>query len=181
VAGFSGVIVPVHTRGGDHHVLQVLSTLSSAIARSTDLRNVYDAALDALRAGLGLERASILLFDSGDVLRFVAWRGLSDAYRAAVEGHSPWTPQSMDAKPICVADVHAATDLASYGPVFAAERIGALAFIPLLARDRVLGKFMCYYGTPHTFRETETALALTIAEQVAFAVERMHTHEDAAA
>ena len=169
--------MPAHTSAGGDHVLQVLSTLSSAIARSGGLPSVYEAALDALREGLGVERASILLFDSDEALRFVAWRNLSDEYRGAVEGHSPWTPQSVDAEPICVPDVHLAADLASYGPVFAKEGIGALAFIPLLARDRVLGKFMCYYGGPHTFRDVETAIARTIAQQVAFAVERMRTYD----
>ena len=94
-----------------------------------------------------------------------------------MEGHSPWTPDSPNPQPICVADVEQAPDLAPYRGVFAAEGIGALAFIPLFARDRVLGKFMCYYRAPHMFRDAETALALTIAQQVAFAVERMRTYE----
>ena len=169
--------MPAYTSDSDHHVLQALSTLSSAIAGADSLPEVYDAALDAFRDGLGVERASILLFDAHDIVRFVAWRGLSDAYRAAVDGHSPWTPDSPDPQPICVADVERAPDLASYRATFSAEGIRALAFIPLQVRDRVLGKFMCYYGAPHAFHTPETTLALTIAQQVAFAVERMRAYE----
>jgi PAS domain S-box-containing protein len=161
----------------DAHVLQVLSHLSDGIARATELSDMYDAALDALRDGLGLDRSSILLFDSQDVMRFVAWRGLSDTYRAAVEGHTPWRPDSVDAQPVCVPDVERAPDLASYKPIFVAEGIAALAFIPLLARGRVLGKFMCYYAAPHDFGAGEIALALAIGQQVAFAVERTRTSE----
>ena len=40
----------------DAHVLQVLSHLSDGIARATELSDMYDAALDALRDGLGLDR-----------------------------------------------------------------------------------------------------------------------------
>jgi hypothetical protein len=35
-----------------------------------------------------VSRASILLFDPDGVMRFKASRGLSEAYRAAVEGHA---------------------------------------------------------------------------------------------
>ena len=80
----------------DAHVLQVLSHLSDDIARATELSDMYDAALDALRDGLGLDRSSILLFDSQDVMRIVAWRGLSDTYRAAVEGRQWFIEATYD-------------------------------------------------------------------------------------
>jgi hypothetical protein len=32
----------------------------------------------------------MLFDDDAGVMRFAAWRGLSDAYRRAVEGHSAW-------------------------------------------------------------------------------------------
>ena len=65
-----------------------------------------NAALDAaiLRA-LGCDRASVLLFDDAGVMRFVAWRGLSDGYRKAVEGHSPWMCRQKDPQPVSIAKV----------------------------------------------------------------------------
>ena len=80
-------------------------TLTTAISKSRTVEEIYEAALDALRAGLGVERASILLFDADGVMRFKAYRGLSDAYRRAVEGHTPWQPDSQDPQPIWVSDV----------------------------------------------------------------------------
>ena len=59
----------------------------------------------------------------------------------------------------------------------AAEGIGALAFIPLVAGGRLIGKFMTYYETPHAFDEAEADLALTIARQLGFSVERMRVEE----
>ncbi|HKF93298.1 MAG TPA: PAS domain S-box protein, partial [Gammaproteobacteria bacterium] len=54
------------------------------------LQEIYEAALDTILAAVGCDRAAILLFDDKQIMRFVAWRGLSKAYRKAVEGHSPW-------------------------------------------------------------------------------------------
>ena len=55
-----------------------------------------------------------------------------------------------------------------------AESIGALAFIPLMAKGELVGKFMTYYKAPHAFSDTEIDLAVTIARQLGFSVERMN-------
>ena len=152
--------------------LAVRLAVSRALGRTRDLDGVYSAALDTLAECLNVSRASILLFDPDGVMRFKAYRGLSSDYRAAVQGHSPWTPDSVDAAPLLVPDVSSEPSLQSYLPVFAQERIGALAFIPLVSLGRVIGKFMLYYETPHVFGDEEVQLAAVIAAAVAFAVER---------
>ena len=38
-------------------------------------------------------------------MRFVGWRHLSDQYRQAVEGHSPWTPDDVNPQPVCISSV----------------------------------------------------------------------------
>ena len=155
------------------------SLLTRAIGKSRTVEEIYDAALDALSAGLGVDRASILLFDPDGVMRFKAYRGLSDTYRKAVEGHTPWQPDSPDPQPIWVADVAADPSLTDYAPVFAAESIRALAFIPLVSLDRVIGKFMLYYAVPTEANTADLQLATVIAAQVAFAVQRTRTEEQA--
>src|SRR5262245_41741473 len=155
------------------------SLLTRAIGKSRTVEEIYDAALDALSAGLGVDRASILLFDPDGVMRFKAYRGLSDTYRKAVEGHTPWRPDSPDPQPIWVADVAADPSLTDYAPVFAAESIRALAFIPLISLDRVIGKFMLYFAAPTEANTADLQLATVIAAQVAFAVERTRTEKQA--
>ena len=98
---------------------------------------------------LGCERASILLFDHSGVMKFVAWRGLSDRYRQAVEGHSPWTRETKNPEPISLGDIDSAELDSSLKATVKAEGIAALAFIPLTARGELVGKFMTYYRTPH--------------------------------
>jgi PAS domain S-box-containing protein len=160
------------------HIATCLS-LTKAISKSRTVEDIYAAALDALSSGLGVGRASILLFDPDGVMRFTAYRGLSEEYRRAVEGHTPWQPDSPDPQPIWVPDVAGDASLAAFLPVFAAEKIAALAFIPLVILDRVIGKFMLYYAEPtHPTRDV-LELAGVIAAQVAFAVERTRTEEQA--
>jgi PAS domain S-box-containing protein len=157
--------------------LAVRLAVGRALGRTRDLDDVYSAALDTLAECLDVSRASVLLFDPDGVMRFKAWRNLSSEYRAAVQGHSPWTPDSVDAEPMLVSDVAREPSLEEYLPVFAREGIAALAFIPLVSLGRVIGKFMLYYAAPHTFEDEEVELVGVIAAAVAFAVERGRMQE----
>ena len=76
-------------------------------------------------------------------MRFAAWRALSDEYRRAVDGHSPWKPGDQVADPICIDDIEKADDLSGeLKELVRAERIAALAFIPIFAGDKIAGKFI---------------------------------------
>jgi PAS domain S-box-containing protein len=149
----------------------VLRRLMDQVACATSLDDVYESALAGLRDTLGIDRSSVLVVDTQGVMRFVAWSGLSDAYRAAVEGHSPWSPDETDAAPVLVGDVRNDSALAEFLPLFQQEHIGALACMPLRFGCRLLGKFMLYYPAPHVFTKDEIAVAETIAGYVAFAIE----------
>src|SRR5581483_8617543 len=126
---------------------------------------------------LGCRRASILLFDDAGVMRFVAWRGLSDHYRAALEGHSPWKLGDRSPDPIFVEDIDETDESARVKRVIKQESINALAFIPLVANGGVIGKFMTYHEAPRHFSAGEKELAVTIARQVGFSLERAHAEQ----
>ena len=149
-----------------------LYKLSDQLHRTDSLTDVCDAALDAISSALQCERASVLLFDDRDVMRFVAWRGLSDSYRRATEGHSPWKIDAKDPEPICMDDVRTAELDESLREVVLEEGIGSLAFIPLVSNGKLIGKFMVYFDTPHAFSDEEIDLSLTIAHQLAFGIDR---------
>jgi signal transduction histidine kinase len=121
---------------------------------------------------LATQRSSILGFDPDGVMRFLAWRGLSDEYRRAVEGHSPWTRDDPAPAPIFVADVERDATMAGYLPLFRNEGIGALGFIPLVAGGRLVGKFMVYYEQPRVLAAHEVELAQAIANHAAAAITR---------
>jgi len=84
---------------------ELLYRLTHAVNAVHVIEEIYELAADAMQIGIGIARVSILLFDEGGVMRFKAWRGLSDDYRAAVEGHSPWKPNHVSPPPIVVEDV----------------------------------------------------------------------------
>jgi len=107
--------------------------LTRAISASRTVEEIFEVALDALADGVGVARASILLFDPDGVMRFKAWRGLSEAYRRRVEGHTPWAPDTQDAAPILVPDVRKDPTMAEYQDAFEQEGIRGLGFIPLVS------------------------------------------------
>ena len=103
--------------------MQVLSGLAQAVNRAQEPAEIYRAALQGLTRAVGADRASVLIFDADDVIRFKAWSGLSDEYRAAVAGHTPWRRGAADAQPIAIPDVIEDSSLSVLGPVLAREGI----------------------------------------------------------
>lgn len=161
--------------------LRAICDLSDALIGEPPLSFIYEAAIAALDAALGPDRASILLIDPDSVMRFKAWRGLSDTYRAVTEGHSPWTAETIDPEPVLVADAAEATDFSEdLRRTVLAEGIRALAFIPVVYQGRLLGKFMLYVDQPHQFDVEEVRIARAIAGHIAFALARVHAANELA-
>jgi serine phosphatase RsbU (regulator of sigma subunit)/anti-sigma regulatory factor (Ser/Thr protein kinase) len=160
----------------DH--LRVVHKLTAALHQTGSVEGFYEHALDTIISTLGVQRASLLLYDADGVMRFKAWRGLSATYRKAVEGHTPWGPEDRDAVPIVCADVAADPELATLLPVLQTEGIGALAFLPLITREGLIGKFMLYHDQPHPFGADEIALAEVLAGQISLATERQRAHDE---
>jgi PAS domain S-box-containing protein len=193
---FDFSLAPLSDRGGSQYVvasardvterealrervqeIDALYRVADAIARATTLDELFEESIDMLVAATGVDRAAALLFDESDVMRFQCWRGLSESYRAATEGHSPWTPEATSPQPVLVCDIADA----GFGPdlesAIRLEGIAALAFIPLVHGDRLLGKFMLYRNTPHVWAEREVRLAQTIASHLASATVRTRARE----
>jgi PAS domain S-box-containing protein len=155
------------------HVYELLDRIN----RTNSLVEIYNAALDSISAALKCDRASILLCDDLGVMRFVAWKGLSDGYRKAVEGHSPWARDNENPQPITIPNISSADLKADLRAVIQAEGIQALAFVPLIYGGKLLGKVMVYFDAPHDFNRDELGLAQAIATEVTFAIQRQGGEE----
>jgi PAS domain S-box-containing protein len=184
VTGAINVLVDIsHSRNAEASLARrmdeqaALYHLTDRLYRAASQADICEAALDAIIRALRCEKASILLFDDAGIMRFAASRGLSATYRRAVEGHSPWTRDVKDPQPICIEDVETADLSESLKNTVQTEGIGALAFIPLVANGELIGKFMTYYHARHVFSEAELALALTIARQLGFGLERKRSEQ----
>ncbi|MGE5376688.1 MAG: PAS domain S-box protein [Bacteroidota bacterium] len=156
---------------------EALFTLADKLSNAASLQEMYDPALDAILSALQCDRASILLFDSQDVIRFVAWRGLSDAYRQATDGHSPWKRGEKNARPISMDDIDTADLSDSLKATIRGEGIVSLAFIPLISGDKLIGKFMVYFNQHHNFNDADVELSQTIAHQLASSIERKRAED----
>jgi signal transduction histidine kinase len=161
--------------------LDAVYRFADAVAGARALDEVLEAALDALLEATGADRASVLLADDEGVLRFRAWRGLSDRYRAYTEGRSPWAADVSDPQPVVVEDVADAGYEPPLERVMRKEGIAALAFVPLVRGGRQLGRFVLYRDAPHDWSDREVLLSRTIANHLASVIERTQVQHEAEA
>jgi PAS domain S-box-containing protein len=168
VSGVGELEVPAGPGAGTAALVE----LTSALAQAETVQQLCERALGVVETALGVDRASVLLFDEDDVMRYRAWSGLSDSYRTATEGHSPWSPDTLDPAPVFIPDVERDTSLGSLREVVVDEGIRALAFIPIVFERRVLGKYMLYFAEPRIMAEDELQVARIVADQLAVAVQR---------
>lgn len=160
--------------------VETLYELIASLNRLDDIDAVYEYALRSVLRISRSHRAAILLVDGENVMRFRAHVGLSDAYRAAVEGHSPWKADDTFPAPIAVGDTEADPAWASYRDVFRAEGIRSLAFVPIVHRRKLIGKFMLYRNDARAFEARDLQLTATVAVHVAQGVERKQQERELA-
>jgi PAS domain S-box-containing protein len=158
--------------------LQTIYNLTDAVSRAQEIEEIYEEALNGLERTLKTDRASILLYDADGTLRFKAWRGLSEGYRRAVEGHSPWSRDEKNPRPILVPDVKKDESLGELRSLILGEGIRAMGFIPLVYERRLLGKFMFYYNAPNSFGDEQVQIAQTLSSHVAFALGRKQAEQE---
>jgi PAS domain S-box-containing protein len=154
---------------------QDLFQLVQAVSQARALPEIYQSALDTLARCCGSRRGAILFLDADGVMRFKASQGLSEGYRQQVEGHSPWKPGEPDPQPVLIQDTKELDP--TLRPIVEQEGIRSLAFIPISYKGNLLGKLVLYFEQPHDFLPEEIRLALTLASQVALAVQRRRAEE----
>lgn len=160
-----------------HEELQSIYKLANAVGQAETLEVIYSEAIKGIIDALKCDRASILIFGDDDKMHFKMWHELSDDYRNATDGHSPWSKDSKDPKPLLLENIN---NDDSFGPLqkkILEEGIVALGFIPLIYKSELLGKFMIYYDQPHEFTDDEVQLAQTIASQISVAIVRQRDQD----
>jgi PAS domain S-box-containing protein len=157
--------------------LDAVYRFADAVSGAQALDEVLDAALDALLEATGAARASVLLADEDGVLRFRAWRGLSDRYRAFTEGRSPWPLDAEDPQPVLVEDIAGADYEPALERVMRKEGIAALAFIPLVRGGQQLGRVGLYRDAPHSWSERELLISRTVANHLGSVIARAEAQQ----
>lgn len=154
------------------HNAELLFLLSNALNRANTIGDVLKPALKTMARAILVDRAAILLVDEKGVMRFQEWIGLSEEYRTAVEGHSPWSPNDKSPRPIFINDTERDESVAPFREALRREGIRALGFIPLTQNEKLLGKLMVYSDRPSIFSQDDTVLALTICTQTSQAIHK---------
>jgi hypothetical protein len=157
--------------------LEAVYEVTRRIAGATTIDDVCQAAVDTLLEAVPGRRCSMLLFDAEGVMRFRAWRGISEGYRRAVDGHTPWRPGDRGAKAFVVEDVATAEDLGAVRADILGEGIRSAAFVPLTSHGGVIGKFMIYGAESGPWDGEDLRLAELIADHSALAVERIQAEQ----
>lgn len=158
--------------------LKELYNLSELINKTSDLEDIYQHILSSIKKLLGVSKASILLFDPDEVLRFKASVGLSKKYKRGVEGHSPWKRNTLNPPPVLISNVEKDKSLGHLKKIILEEGIKALAFFPLIVKNSLIGKFMIYYKNPHQFTQEEIELAQTIGGHISFVINKRRASVD---
>ena len=143
-----------------------------------DVDAILAEAVETLIDAVGADRAAVLLYDDDRVLRFRAWSGLSDSYRAAAEGYAPWAGDEDEFLPVAIPDVNDdPTRPEELRTAAAAEGIRALAFVALVHGRELLGELLLCHDRVHDFAAGELRLAQTIATTIASAVQRTRVEQ----
>ncbi len=160
--------------------LDVLQRLTEAVNRADRLETIYEEAIDGMVRALNASRAAVLLFDRGDVMRYVAWRGLSAEYREIMEGRSPWHRDTPAPRTIVIADTRASEHTRPHVDALDREGIRALMIIPLIDAGELLGRVVVHYEQPYVPDAQDVRLAESIAGHVALAITRRRSWDDLA-
>ena len=81
-----------------------LYRFTDRLYRAVSVGDIYEAAFGCDHCRHALQPGVDTALRRRGVMRFVAWRGLSDRYRNAAEGHSPWPAGEINPEPVCLAD-----------------------------------------------------------------------------
>ena len=161
------------------HAKRIAAARQAAVELATHLASAETAqqAARAVNDSLGVMastmRSAVLLFGDDRVCRFIGWRGISYEYRRCVEGHCPWKQGERNAKPIVIQDTLNDPALAEYRSLFEKERIGSLAFVPVMTESGIVGKLMLYQESPGAITELAIEAASNAGRYLGVAVSRL--------
>jgi DNA-binding response OmpR family regulator len=152
-------------------VLQVLYRMTAALNQASGLDDICKNALSALQDIIRAECNAILLANAAGSMEFFCYTNIGDEFRAALAGFTPWRPRTENPSPVIISDLAADVDFARRAAALATG-MHALAIVPILYRDSLLGMLLVGFETPHYFRQKEMRLIESLASHVAFAVVR---------
>ena len=165
-----------------------LEALQRATADLTAALTPEEVASVVMRAAIptvsGVRGSVALISNDGRSLDVIAMMGYSEQMREryrrmSMDSHFPLTDAVRERKPLLFRN--AAVRIASYphhDDLLAENGAGAMATIPMLAGDRVLGVIGINWNDDHEFPADETTFLESLAQQCAQAIERARLYQE---
>ncbi len=155
--------------------LEVVNRVIAAVNRATDLTALLDEVLSAAQEWIGFRSGCIHLVDAGRAMAdLVSARGLPDEYRREMKRVNLRQPplRAMLGGP----EGLFVDDYRAYDPARAARwGFQALALVPLMARDALIGSLALMQDQPHAFAVEERDVLLSIGRQIGTAIDKMRS------
>ena len=151
---------------------EALFRLADRLNRANTLQDVFDVALDTIENALDCDRAALLLLDDAGVMRYAGWRDLSQEYRLAAEGRSPWPTNEREPQSYRVSDIDTSSVPEDLKTAIKGEGIRALCIFPIAGTGKRIGRFVGYYNSTHLFSPNENEIGLAIARQLGISIEK---------
>lgn len=164
-----------------HQSLLALTTIANAVSQSLDLDTVLNTALEKTLEVMKLNTGCILLWDeSKRSLCYKVHLGLSEEYvqkEFCSLGEGIAGQVAKTGKAILIEEISPNAPEISYTPALA-EGLQAIASVPLIAKERVLGVLSIASRESRKFSSRDVQLLESIAAQIAIALENAKLHQE---
>jgi len=150
---------------------QIFLKLAASISQSLDVKTILQAMTRDMVESLDLKAASVRLLDEDKrTLKSVANFGLSEKYmnKGPIQADKN-IAEALKGKTIAIQDVFKDTGI-QYKKEKKAEGIISMLYVPIRAKDNVIGVLIVYSGRQRTFTENEVQLVTALAYQGGLAI-----------
>lgn len=163
-------------RAGNFHPA-ALFEFTERLHRAGSLKELCDAALDAVQQGLACDVSAVVLRTNEGKNYFAAYRGLAEPYRQTMEEFSPWPPDDPDPKLLICTNCDEA-DHAVLREALRGNDMSSALMVPLVLRGSVIGRITTLWRERQVFTGDALSLALTVGRQLAISIERKRSEEN---
>jgi PAS domain S-box-containing protein len=167
--------------------LAIINSVSTAVGSTLDFERVLEIIVTSIGPLIGCQKSAIFVLNEiGDDLRLARSHGLSPTYVESAQ-ELKVTPGerglvAIQRQLLVVPDVTTRPGFEKLVPIANAEGFRALAEVPLVAQNEIIGTLAVYFAEVHPFKQAEVDVLQTFANQAASAVNnaRLYAHTDRA-
>jgi len=179
-AGYIGSAIDVTERKRSEEGLRILNTIMEAVHRSSDLKEVFNIALDKVRELTDIDVVGIYLVDEATNEAILeAHRGYTDIYIERA-GRIPY-PKGVTWKVINSGEIYVVQDVSTdpyVGPAGKESGFQSFMSVPIKMGDNVIGAIHFHSYKKNKFGKWEMEAFSSIGTQIAIAVAKAKQRED---